>query len=69
VGLQPGAAPDAVGPEVSRGLGLALAVSILALCGLSLAFFARYRLTREAHARVRAALDAREAAGPPEAAP
>lgn len=69
VGLQPGAAPDAVGPEVSRGLGLALAVSILALCGLSIAFFGRYRLTRDAHARVRAALDAREAEGAPEKAP
>jgi Na+/melibiose symporter-like transporter len=62
VGLAPNAAPDQVGPEVVRGLGLTFGVSILALCGLSLAFFTRYRLTRERHAEVRAALAAREPA-------
>jgi Na+/melibiose symporter-like transporter len=61
VGLVPGAAPDEVGPEVVRGLGITLGSAVLLLCGLSLAFFARYGLTREVHARVHAALRAREA--------
>ena len=60
IALAPNARPEEVGPDVVRGLGLTFGVSILALCGLSLAFFSRYRLTRERHAEVRAALAARE---------
>jgi Na+/melibiose symporter-like transporter len=60
VRLAPGALPEEVGPEVVRGLGLTFGISIFALCGLSLAFFTRYRLTRERHALVQAALAARE---------
>jgi Na+/melibiose symporter-like transporter len=60
VALAPNALPDEVGPEVVRGLGLTFGLSILALCGLSLAFFSRYRLTRERHALVQAALAARD---------
>lgn len=67
VGLVPHAAPDAVGPEVARGLGLAYGGAILGLCGLSLVFFARYRLTRDVHARVRTALADRDAAAAGEA--
>jgi Na+/melibiose symporter-like transporter len=62
IGLAPNALPEEVGPEVVRGLGLTFGISILALCGLSLGFFSRYRLTRERHAEVRAALAAREPA-------
>ena len=61
VGLVPGVRPAEVGPEVVRGLGLALALSIVLLVGLSLAVFSRYDLTRERHAAVRSALDARGA--------
>jgi len=61
VGLEPGATPDQVGPEVVQGLGLALGLSVLCLVGLSIAVFSRYDLTRERHAEVRARLDARAA--------
>jgi Na+/melibiose symporter-like transporter len=58
--LAPNALPEDIGPDVVRGLGFTFGVSIFALCGLSLAFFSRYRLTRERHALVQAALAARE---------
>jgi Na+/melibiose symporter-like transporter len=58
VGLEPGARPEEVGPEVVRGLGLSLGLSVLILVGLSIAIFSRYDLTRERHAQVRARLDA-----------
>jgi Na+/melibiose symporter-like transporter len=60
VGLQPNQAPETAGPEIVQGLGLTLGLSLLLLCGLSLGFFSRYRITREHHAATRAALDARE---------
>jgi Na+/melibiose symporter-like transporter len=59
VGLEPGARPEEVSPQVVRGLGLALGVSVVALVGLSLGFFARYDLDRERHARLRAELEHR----------
>jgi hypothetical protein len=62
VGLQPGQAPETAGPEIVRGLGLTLGLSLLLLCGLSLGFFSRYRITRELHAATRTALGAREIA-------
>ena len=58
VGLQPGQAPESVGATVVQGLGLTLGLSILLLCGLSLAFFSRYSISRERHAEIQAALDA-----------
>ena len=58
VGLQPKQAPETVGPEVIQGLGYTLGLSILLLCGISLAFFSRYSLSRERHAEIKAALDA-----------
>jgi GPH family glycoside/pentoside/hexuronide:cation symporter len=61
VGLQPGALPQDVGPEVVRDLGLTLGFSTLLLVGLSIAVFSRYDLTRERHAALRAELDAGEA--------
>jgi Na+/melibiose symporter-like transporter len=60
VGLEPGAMPDEVGPEVVQGLGLSLGLSVLCLVGLSIAIFSRYDLTRERYTGVRARLDARE---------
>jgi Na+/melibiose symporter-like transporter len=62
VGLQPGAAPEDVPAAVSTALGATLGVSILVLCGASLAVFSRYTLTRERHAELRAELDARSPA-------
>ena len=59
VGLQPNQAPETVGPAVTQGLGYTLGLSILLLCGISLAFFSRYRLSRKRHAEIQAALDAR----------
>jgi len=59
VGLVQNADPAEVGARVVTGLGLAMGVSILLLCGLSFAFFARYDLDRERHADIRAALTAR----------
>jgi Na+/melibiose symporter-like transporter len=58
VGLVQGADPAGVGTRVVHGLGYTNAGSILLLCGLSLAFFSRYRLDRERHAEIRAALAA-----------
>jgi Na+/melibiose symporter-like transporter len=58
-GLQPNAKPEEVGPAVVQALGATLGLSVMALCGLSLAFFSRYRLTRARHAEVQAALAAR----------
>jgi Na+/melibiose symporter-like transporter len=58
VGLKPNQAPETVGPEVVQGLGYTLGLSILFLCGISLAFFSRYRLSRERHAEIQQALDA-----------
>lgn len=58
VGLVAGAHPDEVGPRVVNGLGFTLGFATLVLCGLSLAFFSRYRLDRERHAEIRAALAA-----------
>ena len=60
IALAPNARPEDVGPDVVTGLGLTFGISIFALCGLSLLLFSRYRLTRERHAAVRAALAARE---------
>jgi Na+/melibiose symporter-like transporter len=60
-GLLPNARPEEVGPDVVGALGLTLALSVLALCGLSLAIFSRYRLTRARHEEVKAALAARAA--------
>jgi Na+/melibiose symporter-like transporter len=57
VGLKPHQAPEAVGPDVVTGLGLTLGLSILLLCGASIAFFSRYRISRERHSEIRAALD------------
>jgi Na+/melibiose symporter-like transporter len=62
VGLEPGQTPESAGPEIVQGLGLTLGLSLLLLCGLSLAFFSRYGITRERHAATRAALVAREGA-------
>ena len=59
VGLVQGADPGSVGPSIVHGLGYTNASAILVLCGLSLAFFSRYRLDRERHAEIRAALAAR----------
>jgi Na+/melibiose symporter-like transporter len=61
-GLPPRALPESVAPQVVRDLGLALALSIALLVGLSIACFARYDLTRARHAQVRRALEAREGA-------
>ena len=59
VGLVPGSDPMDVGERVVRDLGLTLGGTILILVGASLLAFARYDLTRERHAEIRAALDAR----------
>jgi hypothetical protein len=56
VGLEPGQAPETAGPAIVSGLGLTLGLSLLVLCGLSLGFFSRYRITRAHHAATRAAL-------------
>lgn len=69
VGLQPNQAPESVGPQVVSGLGLTLGLSILLLCGLSLVFFSRYRITRARHAEIQAALDAGRTRTAPDAAP
>jgi Na+/melibiose symporter-like transporter len=58
VGLEPGAQPGEVSPDVVQGLGLALGLSVLLLVGLSIAVFSRYDLSRERHAELRARLDA-----------
>jgi len=58
VGLLPNQAPESVGPRVVEGLGYTLGLSILLLCGASLAFFSRYRLSRQRHAEIQAQLDA-----------
>ena len=58
VGLEANLDPADVTPDVSNTLGLTLGLAILVLVGLSIAAFSRYDLSRESHARVRAALDA-----------
>lgn len=59
VGLVQGADPAGVGTRVVHGLGYTYALSVLLLCGLSLAFFSRYRLDRARHAEIQSALSAR----------
>lgn len=63
IGLRANQDPATVAPEVIRALGLTLGLSILFLCGVSLIFFSRYRITREDHAVTRAALERRGAEG------
>jgi Na+/melibiose symporter-like transporter len=58
VGLEANLDPADAAPEVANTLGLTLGIAILVLVGLSIAAFSRYDLSRESHARVRAALDA-----------
>jgi Na+/melibiose symporter-like transporter len=60
-GLMANAKPEAVGSDVANALGSTLAISVLAMSGLSLLIFSRYRLTRERHAEVKAALAERGA--------
>ena len=60
-GLVPNAKPEEVGSGVANALGLTLGLSVLVMSGLSLLIFSRYRLTRERHAEVKAALAERGA--------
>ncbi len=62
VGLQPGATPEDVGPEMVKNLGLTAGISVLILVGLSMVIISTYNITREKHALIRAELSKREQA-------
>ena len=58
IGLVPNQPAEEVGAEVVQGLGFTMVVTILLLCGGSMAVFSRYRLTRERHAEIQQQLAA-----------
>jgi len=57
VGLHKGLDPAEATPEISQMLGLISGGVVFTLVGLSFVVFARYDLTRERHATIRASLD------------
>lgn len=54
-----GVAPGEVPGDAIQRLGLVIGIAIPALYGIPIALITRYRITRERHAEIRAALDAR----------
>lgn len=62
IDLPPGAVPTNVSPDVITRLGLLVGLCVPLLHVVPISLITRYKLTREAHAEVRRALDTRHAA-------